>query len=83
MQAIERSLSAVSVGAVQRHRNLAVFPLISGEAAAPEIVAACTVDSEPSGEPASAVTGGGGEGTGSAGVRGSPGAGDSPASGTP
>jgi hypothetical protein len=35
MQAIERSLSAVSVGAVQRHRNLAVFPLISGEAAAP------------------------------------------------
>lgn len=35
MQAIERSLSAVSVGAVQRHRNLAVFPLISGEGAAP------------------------------------------------
>lgn len=35
MQAIERSLSAVSVGAVQRHRNLAVFPLISSELAAP------------------------------------------------
>lgn len=44
MQAIERSLSAVSVGAVQRHRNLAVFPLISGEVAAPARTASCRRD---------------------------------------